>query len=44
MLLATILGVTFVPFLYVQFQRLREAAKRNRAQPEMPPSAKTQKT
>ncbi len=30
MLLATILGVAFVPFLYVQFQRLREAAKRER--------------
>ena len=44
MLLATILGVTFVPFLYVQFQRLREAAKRKKAQPEMPPSPKTQKT
>ncbi|MEG6509917.1 multidrug efflux RND transporter permease subunit [Methyloligella sp. 2.7D] len=27
MLLATILGVVFVPFLYVQFQRLREASK-----------------
>ena len=30
MLLATILGVVFVPFLYVQFQRLREAAKREK--------------
>jgi multidrug efflux pump subunit AcrB len=28
MLLATLLGVIFVPFLYVQFQRLREATKR----------------
>jgi len=28
MLLATLLGVIFVPFLYVQFQRLREASKR----------------
>jgi multidrug efflux pump subunit AcrB len=30
MLLATILGVAFVPFLYVQFQRLREAVKREK--------------
>ena len=44
MLLATILGVTFVPFLYVQFQRLREAAKRNKAEPDVPPSPKVQQT
>ena len=37
MLLATILGVAFVPFLYVQFQRLREAAKRKGPAPEPPP-------
>jgi len=30
MLLATILGVVFVPFFYVQFQRLREAMKREK--------------
>ncbi len=42
MLLATILGVTFVPFLYVQFQRLREAAKRRKAEPA--PSPKAQQT
>jgi len=30
MLLATILGVVFVPFFYVQFQRLRETAKREK--------------
>ncbi|MEE8634120.1 MAG: efflux RND transporter permease subunit, partial [Methyloceanibacter sp.] len=27
MVMATVLGVVFVPFLYVQFQRLREAVK-----------------
>jgi hypothetical protein len=38
MLLATILGVAFVPFLYVQFQRLREAVKREKkAEPTSPP-------
>jgi len=42
MLLATILGVVFVPFLYVQFQRLREAAKRSKAAEPAPP--KTQQT
>ena len=30
MLVASIVGVTFVPFLYVMFQRLREAAKRKK--------------
>ncbi|MGI9404641.1 MAG: efflux RND transporter permease subunit, partial [Hyphomicrobium sp.] len=34
MLVATILGVAFVPYLYVQFQRLREAAKPSKGQPE----------
>jgi HAE1 family hydrophobic/amphiphilic exporter-1 len=42
MLLATILGVTFVPFLYVQLQRLREAAKSKKAEP--PPTPKPQQT
>jgi hydrophobe/amphiphile efflux-1 (HAE1) family protein len=42
MLLATILGVVFVPFLYVQFQRLREAAKHDKVAEPAPP--KTQKT
>ena len=42
MLLATILGVTFVPFLYVQLQRLREAVKRKKAEP--PPTPKPQQT
>jgi len=42
MLLATILGVTFVPFLYVQLQRLREAAKSKKA--ESPPAPKPQQT
>jgi len=42
MLLATILGVAFVPFLYVQFQRLREASKRKNADPE--PSPKPQQS
>jgi hydrophobe/amphiphile efflux-1 (HAE1) family protein len=37
MLLATILGVVFVPFLYVQFQRLREAAKRGNTKAETAP-------
>jgi len=43
MLLATILGVVFVPFLYVQFQRLREAAKRGRTETE-PAAPKAQQT
>jgi len=33
MLVATILGVAFVPYLYVQFQRLREAAKPKKKEP-----------
>jgi len=38
MLFATILGVTFVPFLYVQFQRFREAVKRKKTEtPASPP-------
>jgi len=36
MLLATVLGVVFVPFLYVQFQRLREAAKGGKKETETP--------
>ena len=44
MMLATILGVVFVPFLYVQFQRLREAAKRKKAEPEPPSAPKAQQT
>jgi HAE1 family hydrophobic/amphiphilic exporter-1 len=44
MLLATILGVTFVPFLYVQFQRLREAAKRKKAEPDTAPSPQARQT
>jgi multidrug efflux pump subunit AcrB len=40
MLLATILGVVFVPFLYVQFQRLREVGKRGKsAKPVSSPKA-----
>ena len=42
MLLATILGVVFVPFLYVQFQRMREAAKHGKVAEPAPP--KTQQT
>jgi len=42
MLLATILGVTFVPFLYVQLQRLRESVKSKKAEP--PPATKPQQT
>ncbi len=42
MLLATILGVTFVPFLYVQLQRMREAVKSKKADPE--PTPKPQQT
>jgi multidrug efflux pump len=42
MMLATILGVTFVPLLYVQLQRLREAAKSKKAEP--PPAPKPQRT
>jgi HAE1 family hydrophobic/amphiphilic exporter-1 len=33
MLIATILGVAFVPYLYVQFQRLREATKPTEKKP-----------
>ena len=40
MLLATILGVTFVPFLYVQLQRMRESVKSKNAEP--PPAPKPQ--
>jgi hydrophobe/amphiphile efflux-1 (HAE1) family protein len=37
MAMATVLGVVFVPFLYVQFQRLREAVKGVKtAEPAMP--------
>jgi multidrug efflux pump subunit AcrB len=37
MAMATVLGVVFVPFLYVQFQRLREAMKGGKtAEPAMP--------
>ena len=42
MLLATILGVTFVPFLYVLLQRMRESVKSRRA--ESPPAPKPQQT
>jgi multidrug efflux pump subunit AcrB len=42
MLLATILGVTFVPFLYVLLQRMRESVKSKRA--ESPPAPKPQQT
>ena len=42
MLLATILGVTFVPFLYVQLQRMRESVKSKKAEP--PPAPKPQQT
>jgi multidrug efflux pump subunit AcrB len=42
MLLATILGVTFVPFLFVLLQRMREAAKGKKA--ESPPAPKPQQT
>lgn len=38
MLMATILGVAFVPFLYVQFQRLREAVKRGKGTAKAEPS------
>jgi len=34
MLIATILGVAFVPYLYVQFQRLREVTKRKEKEPK----------
>ncbi len=36
MLLATVLGVTFIPFLYVQFQRFREAVKRKKTETPTP--------
>ncbi len=42
MLLATILGVVFVPFLYVQFQRLREAAKGTKTETKTPQVPKVQ--
>jgi multidrug efflux pump len=42
MLLATILGVTFVPFLYVLLQRLRESAKSKK--PESPATPKPQQS
>ncbi|MGB2931377.1 MAG: efflux RND transporter permease subunit, partial [Methyloceanibacter sp.] len=44
MLVATILGVVFVPFLYVQFQRLREAVKRGKKAESAPKPLKTQHT
>ena len=34
MLVATILGVAFIPYLFVQFQRLREAANRKKEEPK----------
>ena len=34
MLVATILGVAFIPYLFVQFQRLREAANRQKEEPK----------
>jgi multidrug efflux pump len=42
MLLATILGVTFVPFLFVLLQRMRESVKSKKAEP--PPASKPQQT
>ena len=42
MLLATILGVTFVPFLFVLLQRMRELFKRQKAEP--PPASKPHQT
>lgn len=44
MLLATILGVAFVPFLYVQFQRLREAVKRGKKAEPAPKPLKAEHT
>jgi len=34
MLIATILGVAFIPYLYVQFQRLRETASPQKEEPK----------
>jgi HAE1 family hydrophobic/amphiphilic exporter-1 len=42
MLLATILGVTFVPFLFVLLQRMRESVKSKKI--ESPPAPKPQQT
>jgi multidrug efflux pump len=42
MLLATILGVTFVPFLFVLLQRMRESVKSKKAEP--PPASTPQQT
>jgi hydrophobe/amphiphile efflux-1 (HAE1) family protein len=46
MLVATILGVAFIPYLFVQFQRLREAANRKKEEPkpEHPASPATEPT
>ena len=44
MVLATVLGVVFVPFLYVQLQRLREAMKGGKAAELVTPSPKAQQT
>ena len=44
MAMATVLGVVFVPFLYVQFQRLREWVKGSKAAEPGPASAKAQQT
>jgi len=41
MLVASIVGVTFIPFLYVMFQRLREAAKGRKTDTPAPPQDKT---
>jgi hydrophobe/amphiphile efflux-1 (HAE1) family protein len=41
MLVASIVGVTFIPFLYVMFQRLREAAKGRKTDSPAPPQDKT---
>ena len=44
MALATVLGVVFVPFLYVQLQRLREAVKGGKTAEPVTPSPKAQQT
>jgi HAE1 family hydrophobic/amphiphilic exporter-1 len=44
MAMATVLGVVFVPFLYVQFQRLREAIKGGKTAEPGTPSPKAQQT
>ena len=44
MALATVLGVVFVPFLYVQLQRLREAVKGGKTAELVTPSPKAQQT